>query len=91
VSGRGHLRWSDDGGVGGDDDADDGEWLSTVWASVLSAGVGDVVRERGRDGEDAGDDVRDEISAGVSAGEGVVAVAFAPGGLTAFGGAEPLA
>jgi hypothetical protein len=69
--------------------------LSTVWASVLSAGVGDVVRERGRDGEDAGDDVRDEISAGVSAGvsagEGVVAVAFAPGGLTAFGGAEPLA
>ncbi len=58
----------------------------------MSAVVGDVVGERGRDGEDVGDDdVRDEISAGVSTGEGVVAVAFAPGGLAAFGGAEPLA
>jgi hypothetical protein len=87
VNGLRYLRWSDDGCGGGDDDADDGERLSAVRASVLSAVVGDVVRERGRDGEGAGDDVRDDVSSG----DVVVAVAFAPGGLAAGGVAEPLA
>jgi hypothetical protein len=77
----------DDGCVGGDDDADDGERLSAVRASVVSAVVGDVVRERSRDGGNGGDDVRDDVSGG----DGVVAMAFAPGGLAAVGVAEPLA
>jgi hypothetical protein len=68
-----YLRWVDDGGVGGDDDADDRQWVSAVWAAVLSAWGGDVVRERSRDGEDAGD-----------GGDDVVAVPFPPGGFAAF-------
>lgn len=80
----------DDGRVGGDDDADDGEWLSAVRASVLSTVVGGVVGERSRDGEDAGDG-GDAVGNAVGVGDGVVAVALAPGGLAALGGAEPLA
>src|SRR5664279_4452444 len=45
-----YLRWVDDGSVGGDDDADDGEGLSAVRAVVVSARSGDVVRERTGDG-----------------------------------------
>jgi hypothetical protein len=74
----------DDGCVGGDDDADDGEWLSAVRAAVLSAWCGDVVGERSRDGGDAGDDVRD-------GGVDVAAVSFAPGGFAAVDVAVPLA
>ena len=88
MSGEGqYLRWSNDGGVGGDDDADDGEGLSAVRAAVLSASGGDVVRERSGDGEDAGDDVRDD---GIG-GEVLVAVALAPGGFAAVDVAVPLA
>ena len=61
MNGVWHLRWSDDGGVGGDDDAEDREGLMAVRAAVLSAWGGDVVRERSRDGgdgeRDGGDDV----------------------------------
>ena len=67
-----HLRWVDDGGVGGDDDADDGEGLSAVRAAVLAAAGGDVVWERSRDGGAAGDGERD-------GGDDVVTVPFAPG------------
>jgi hypothetical protein len=83
-----------DGCVGGDDDADDGERLSAVRASVLSTVVGDLVGERSRDGEDAedaGDAVGNAVGNAVGVGGGVVAVAFAPGGLAALGRAEPLA
>jgi hypothetical protein len=81
-----YLRWFDDGGVGGDDDADDGEWLPAVWAAVVPAVDGDVVRERGRDGEDVGDGVRDHVAVA-----GVVAMPFAPGGFAAGHVAVPLA
>jgi hypothetical protein len=75
------LREGNDGGVGGDDDADDGEGLSAVWAAVLSAGGGDVVRERSGDGGDG-----ELVGGGV-----VVTVSFAPGGLAALDVAEPFA
>jgi hypothetical protein len=81
VSGQGHLRWSDVGGVGGDDDADDGQGLSAVSAAVLPARCGDVVRERGGDG---GDGERD-------GGDDVVTATLAPGRLAALNTAEPLA
>jgi hypothetical protein len=87
VRGQGrYLRWFDDGGVGGDDDADDGEWLSAVRAAVLSTWCRDVVRERSRDGRDGGDGERDDVTAA-----GVVAVSFAPGGFAAVVVAEPFA
>ena len=81
VSGRGHLRWLDVRGVGGDDDADDGQGLSAVWAAVLPARCGDVVRECSGDG---GDGERD-------GGDDVVMTTFAPGRLAALDTAEPLA
>jgi hypothetical protein len=49
---------------------------------MLSAVVGDVVRERSRDGEDVGDDV---------VAFGVVAVPFAPGSFAALDVAVALA
>jgi hypothetical protein len=73
------------GGVGGDDDADDGEWLSAVRAAVVAAGGRDVIRDGGdggRDGGDGGDDARDDVIACR-----VVAVTFAPGRLAAGDGA----
>jgi hypothetical protein len=73
------------GGVGGDDDADDRQWLPAVWAAVLAAVDGDVVRERGRDGEDVGDGVRDDVSAAF------VLVALAPRCFAARDVAVPLA
>jgi hypothetical protein len=74
----------DDRCVGGDDDADDGERLSAVRAAVLPAWCGDVVRERSRDGGDAGDDERD-------GGDDIAAVSFAPGRFAAVDVAVPLA
>jgi len=70
-----YLRWVDDGSVGGDDDADDGEGLSAVRAVVVSARSGDVVRERTGDGGDGG----------------VVAVPLAPGRFAAVHAAVALA
>jgi hypothetical protein len=75
-----HLRWVDDGGVGGDDDADDREWSSALRAAVLTALGGDVVRERGGD---AGDGERD--------GGDNVAVPLAPGCFAAVHAAEAFA
>lgn len=77
----GRLRCSDDGGFGGDDDADDREGLSAVRAAVLTARCRDVVRECSEDG---GDDERD-------GGDDVVAVSFAPGGFAALDSAEAFA
>jgi hypothetical protein len=79
----------DDGCVGGDDDADDGERLSAVRASVLSTVVGDVVGERSRDAGDAGD-AGDAVGDAVGVGDGVVAVAFAPGRPCGCGCREPV-
>ena len=85
------LRWFDVGGVGGDDDADDGEWLSAVRAAVVAA-AGRVVGDGGRDAGDGGD-------GGDDAGDGgngerddvitcrVVAVTLPPGRLAAGYGA----
>ena len=73
-----YLRWVDDGSVGGDDDADDGEGLSAVRAVVVSARSGDVVRERTGDGGDGGVD-------------GVVTVPLAPGRFAAVHAAVALA
>jgi hypothetical protein len=73
-----YLRWVDVGGVGGDDDADDGQRCPAVRAAVRSGGVGDAVRERGRDGGDGWDGV-------------VVSVSLAPGGFAAAVVAVPLA
>jgi hypothetical protein len=39
-----HLRESDVGGVGGDDDADHGEFVLAVRAAVNAVGCGNAVR-----------------------------------------------
>ena len=88
VQGR-DLRWFDVGGIGWDDDADDGEWLSAVRATVVAAGGRDVVRNGGRDaegGRSGGNGEGDDVIA-----YGVVAVTFAPGRFAAGDGAVPLA
>lgn len=47
-----YLRWVDDGGVGGDEDADDGEVLSAVRAAVLPVAGREVFGERSREYDD---------------------------------------
>ena len=80
-----YLRWFDDGGAGGDDDADDREGLPAVWAAVLSTLGGDCVARRGRDDDGIGD-LGDDGTVGR-----FVVVALGPGGFAAGVGAVSLA
>ncbi|HTH92293.1 hypothetical protein, partial [Mycobacterium sp.] len=80
-----HLRCLDVGGVGGDDDGDDGEFLAAVWASGDAVSRWDCVAEAVTGVNDVGDivDVVGDAVRGVVADTVAGAAAGLPGSFSA--------